>query len=94
MYGYDVESIDDPYVTKPDQSMKIAVRLVTPGVTLINIFPILASIPPWFPGATAQKLAAEVRRLTDEILGDPIKWAKMRLVCHLEILLLFENFDH
>ena len=93
MYGYDVQSVDDPCVINPDKSAKMVVSLVLPGATFINIFPILAFIPPWFPGATSQKLAADIRRLNDEIIRAPMDWAKMRLVCHLQILLLFEMFN-
>ena len=86
MYGYDVESVDEPCVINPDKSVKMAVRLMLPGATLINFFPILASIPAWFPGAISQKLAAEIKRLTDEIVRAPMDWAKMRIVCQLEIV--------
>jgi len=94
MYGYDVESINDPCVTSADKSVTLGAPLFLPGESLINVFPILGFIPAWFPGASSHKIAAEVKRLTDEVMRFPMDWAKMRMVCHLEILFLFRIFDH
>src|SRR6267378_4171503 len=93
MYGYDVDSLDDPCITNADKSITMGTGLFVPGASLINIFPILAHIPPWFPGASSHKIAAEVRRLTDEVMRFPMDWAKMRVVCQLKILFLFPIFD-
>ena len=92
MYGYDVESIDDPCVANAEKSLLMAIELLAPGGSLINIFPILALIPAWFPGASSHKLAAEVKRVTDEVIRFPMDWAKRRMVCHLEVLFLFQTF--
>jgi len=86
MYGYDVESINDPCIANADKSITLGVRLLLPGGTLINIFPILAYVPTWFPGASSRKLAAEVKRLTDEVIRFPMDWVKLRMVCPLQIL--------
>jgi hypothetical protein len=48
MYGYDVESINDPCVTSADKSVTLGAPLFFPGETLINVFPILRFIPAWF----------------------------------------------
>jgi hypothetical protein len=89
MYGYDVESIDDPCIANAEKSVALGTPLFVPGATMINIFPILGYIPAWFPGASSHKIAAEVKRLTDEVIRFPLDWAKMRMVCHLSILFLF-----
>jgi len=91
MCGYDVESLDDPCITNADKSITMGVALFVPGGSLIKVFPILACIPPWFPGASSHKVAAEVRRLTDEVIRFPMDWAKMRMVCRLENLFPFPN---
>lgn len=91
MYGYDVESIDDPCITNADKSISMGAELFVPGATLINIFPILAFIPAWFPGASSRKLAAEVKRMTGEVIRFPMDWAKMRMVCQVKILFPFLN---
>jgi len=89
MYGYDVESIDDPYVINAEKSLRLGIKLLVPGGSLIDIFPILAFIPPWFPGASSHKIAAEVKRLTEELTRVPMEWAKTRMVCLPKILFLF-----
>ena len=91
MYGYDVESLDDSCVIAADKSVTLAAQLFVPGETLINIFPILAFIPAWFPGASSHKAAAEVKRLTDELIRFPVDWAKMRMVCPLDVLFCFSE---
>ena len=89
MYGYDVESIDDPCVTNAEKSLALGIELLVPGRSLIDIFPILAFVPAWFPGASSQKLAAKVKRLTEEVRRVPMDWAKARVVCLLKILFPF-----
>lgn len=84
MYGYDVESIDDPFVTGADKSVTLGLEFLVPNASLINTFPMLAFIPAWFPGASSQKLFAEVKRLTDEVFRVPMDWAKMSMVRRLE----------
>ena len=91
MYGYDVKSLKDFCVTAADESVTLAAQLFVPGETLINIFPILAYIPAWVPGASSHKVAAEVKRLTDELVRFPIDWAKMRMVCQLDVFSAFLN---
>jgi len=89
MYGYDVESLDDSCVAGAEKKVTMTARLFMPGETLINSFPILAFIPAWFPGASSHKVAAEVKRLTEELIRFPMDWAKMRMVCQLEVLFRF-----
>jgi hypothetical protein len=91
MYGYDVESLDDSHVIAADKSVTMAAQLFVPGETLINIFPILAYIPAWFPGASSHKVAAEVKQLTDELIRFPMDWAKTRMVCPLDVLFFFSR---
>lgn len=80
MYGYDVMSIDDPFVTGADKSVTLGLEFLVPNASLINLFPMLAFIPAWFPGASSPKLFAEVKRLTNEVFQAPMDWAKMSMV--------------
>ena len=45
MYGYDVMSIDDPFVTGADKSVTLGLEFLVPNASLINLFPMLAFIP-------------------------------------------------
>jgi hypothetical protein len=49
MYGYDIESIHDPVIEAAEKSVSLAAPLLAPGGSIINVFPILGKIPPWFP---------------------------------------------
>ena len=86
MYGYDVESIDDPFVTGTDKSVTLGLEFLVPNASLINMFPMLAYIPAWFPGASSLKLFSEVKRLTNEVFQVPMDWAKLSMVRQLGIL--------
>lgn len=72
MYGYNVESIHDPFIEAAEKCVKLGAPLLTPGGSLINLFPILAKIPPWVPGASSQKTAVEVKRLTALMQNIPL----------------------
>jgi hypothetical protein len=88
MYGYNVESIDDPFVIGADKSVTLGLEFLVPNASLINVFPMLSFIPAWFPGASSHKLFAEVKRLTDEVFQFPMDWAKTSMVRQLGILSL------
>jgi hypothetical protein len=44
MYGYDVKSIDDPFVTGADKSVTLGLDFLVPNASLINTFPVLGFI--------------------------------------------------
>ncbi|KDR82227.1 hypothetical protein GALMADRAFT_59888 [Galerina marginata CBS 339.88] len=79
MYGYEVKTFEDPCVVAADRSITLGAHLLLPGSSLINVFPVLAYIPKWFPGATSQKIAAEVKKLTDEMERIPMEFARKRV---------------
>ncbi|KAF9477123.1 cytochrome P450 [Pholiota conissans] len=76
MFGYDVNSLDDPFVTDAQESVEIANKYFSPESTLINAFPILGKIPPWVPGAKAQKVAAITRDLLKRLETKPMEMVK------------------
>ncbi|KAF9477128.1 cytochrome P450 [Pholiota conissans] len=73
MYGYDVKSLDDPYITDAQRMVELAVRYFNPDSTLINFFPILGKIPAWIPGASTQKVAATVRDIIHNLETEPME---------------------
>lgn len=80
LYGYDIKSLQDPYIAASDRSAELAGRLLMPNYTLINTFPILGRIPAWMPGATAQKMIAETKNLSNWLTNSPVEDAKKRIV--------------
>ncbi|KAH9478398.1 Cytochrome P450 monooxygenase COX2 [Psilocybe cubensis] len=75
-HGYEIKSIDEPCVTMADEALLMGVRLLVPGASLMNVFPVLQHVPEWFPGASARKTAGVIRRMTDEIVRFPLEYVK------------------
>lgn len=80
MYGHNLESLDDPFIVAAEEQSTMAIRLVQPGYTLINILPFLGYIPWWFPGATTQKMIKKVKGLSDMLRISPMETVKRQLV--------------
>lgn len=76
MYGHNLESLDDPFIVAADENATMAFRLLQPGFTLISVFHFLQYIPPWSPGAIAQRMAKETKRLTDMLRLNPLESVK------------------
>ena len=82
MYGYDVESLQDPFIEVAERGQRLGNGLLVPGATLLNVIPILCHIPPI---VSTQKLAAQVRELTEAMQKLPMDFAKRALVSISEI---------
>jgi hypothetical protein len=82
MYGYDVKSLCDPFIEVAERGQRLGNGLLVPGATLLNVIPILCRIPPI---ASTQKLAAQVRELTEAMQKLPMDFAKRALVSIPEI---------
>jgi hypothetical protein len=80
MYGYDVKSIDDPCIAAANNATVIAAGLAVPGASLINIFPFLRHVPPWFPGASSRKLAEKARKYSEEAQRIPMEYVEECMV--------------
>lgn len=80
MYGYEVKSLDDRCIKVADESMTTGGLLLLPGANLIDIIPALGKVPAWFPGAYSVRAAAEVKRLTREMIRIPMEQARKRFV--------------
>ncbi|KDR84601.1 hypothetical protein GALMADRAFT_56030 [Galerina marginata CBS 339.88] len=79
MYGYDVKSFEDPCVVAAQRSLNLGVYLLLPGSSYISILPILKYIPPWFPGASSRRMAAEVSSFTAEMIRIPMEFVRKRV---------------
>ena len=56
VYGVDVLPENDPCVAMIDGALEGLVQGMVPGKFLVEFFPFLRHIPPWFPGARSQRL--------------------------------------
>ncbi|CAA7263091.1 unnamed protein product [Cyclocybe aegerita] len=79
MFGYDIASLEDPVVRASTAGLEIGGPLLLPFGSLINIFPLLRHIPPWFPGAVSQRKAAKTRQLAREMKRIPLQDLKERM---------------
>ena len=81
-FGYDIPAgdIHHDYITSADQILAAVSELCHPAGTLMNAIPLLRHIPPWFPGASAQKYAANVRKVAMAYRNKPFEYARSRFV--------------
>ncbi|KAI0771956.1 cytochrome P450 [Trametes elegans] len=82
-HGYEVQAENDPFVATVDEAMEQFAVCTAPGAFLANIFPALAHIPSWFPGAGFKKTAAAWRRTLDEMCDKPHEFVKQQMAAGL-----------
>lgn len=81
-FGYDIATGDanDRYVDLAEHILAVIPELLQPGRNMINIFPFLRFIPPWFPGASTQKSMVKVKELWMAYKTEPYEYVKSNLV--------------
>ena len=77
MYGKDLDSVNDPYITEADENTITASALLT-SFTFIHIIPFLRHIPSWFPGANTQRKIREVKKSSDMLKKTPMMSLKQQ----------------
>ncbi|KAJ7599439.1 cytochrome P450 [Mycena floridula] len=86
VYGYDIISADDYYVSiSQEAAAKLAAGLA-PGAFAVNTFPAMKYLPSWF---AFQKFAVETRKAVDAMWTSPAEFVKRNLASTL----LQENED-
>lgn len=88
LYDIDVEDENDAYVEISEEALVGPLEGMVPGKFLVEILPFLRHIPPWFPGATSQRLWAKWMAAGDRLKNVPFEHAKVKLVCHSVIPVL------
>lgn len=81
-FGYDIATGDanDRYVDLAEHILAVIPELLQPGRNMINVFPFLRFIPPWFPGASTQKSMVQVKELWMAYKTEPYEYVKSNLV--------------
>ena len=87
-YGIAVQESDDPYISVADQALDGALEAAIPGAFLVDFFPILKSVPSWFPGAGFQRKAAHWKKSVNTMAEKPFHDVQEQLV---QILFPFES---
>ncbi|KAL7946416.1 cytochrome P450 [Trichoderma barbatum] len=79
-YGYAIELYKpDPLVNLIEQVMINASEAIVPLKWPVDIFPALAHLPDWFPGAGFKRLARERRALIDASADIPLDFVKEQM---------------
>ncbi|KAI0370176.1 cytochrome P450 [Pilatotrama ljubarskyi] len=84
-HGYEVQAENDPFVATVDEAMEQFAVCTAPGAFLANIFPALAHIPAWVPGAGFRKIAAAWRKTLDEMCDKPHEFVKQQMAAGTSI---------
>ncbi|KAG9126920.1 hypothetical protein FRC07_001384 [Ceratobasidium sp. 392] len=80
VYGYPLQGTNDPFLVEKKAFLANLNRAVVPSNFLVNVFPALAYVPEWFPGAGWKRTALKWRKQKDRAIGDIFNWAKSRVV--------------
>ncbi|KAF8637703.1 hypothetical protein AX16_010778 [Volvariella volvacea WC 439] len=79
VYDYDVSPTGDRFVDLVQSAIHEVDRAILPGSHLVNTFPVLRHLPPWFPGAGFHKVAEKSRQLTWEMRMAPVDMVKKKM---------------
>jgi hypothetical protein len=80
VYGIKIQDSGDPYISLAEEVVDWASEAAVPGAFLMDLFPILAYVPSWFPGAGFQKKAAHMRKLGATLVKKPFRYVQELLV--------------
>ena len=75
-YGIKVQESGDSYTSLAADVMRGATEAAIPGRYLVDLFPILAYVPSWFPGAGFKKKAAQWRKLNTTLIEKPFRYVQ------------------
>lgn len=79
-YGYDVApGVKDRFVEPAEFAINTGLDLAIPGRTLLSVFGFLCYIPPWIPGASTQRLCADVREAAMLTREAPYQYVKQKM---------------
>lgn len=70
VYGIEIEEENDRLVTIGEEGGKIFADAMAPGRYLVELFPSLARLPSWFPGASFKRNAETWKPVVSALRGD------------------------
>ena len=79
-YGIKIQESGDRFISLAEEVMRGLKDASTPGTFWVDLFPILAYVPSWFPGAGFQKKAAHWRKLNTDLVEIPFRNVQEKLV--------------
>ncbi|KAF5370376.1 hypothetical protein D9758_006898 [Tetrapyrgos nigripes] len=75
-YGLPVETADNEYITKAEETMEMIGKATVPGAYLADILPFLKHLPSWIP---FQREAAEGKEMIDSFVTKPYEHVKREM---------------
>ena len=78
-YGITAEE-NDQYLAAVDASLEASSQGLVPGKFLVEYLPFLRYIPPWFPGATSQRLWAKWQAAGEHLKNLPLSFTQQAMV--------------
>jgi len=79
VYGIQINSADDEYITTVKGAVKQIAHMATPGAALVEFIPLLRYVPSWFPGAQFKRNAEEWKKLCIKMVEYPFNHVKADL---------------
>ncbi|CAE6533311.1 unnamed protein product [Rhizoctonia solani] len=76
VYGYELERLDDHFVTGAKQAIDNLARAAMSTNFLVNAFPMLSWVPDWFPWTQWKKTARSFREQKNSIMDETFQWTK------------------
>ncbi|QRV73542.1 cytochrome P450 family protein [Ceratobasidium sp. AG-Ba] len=76
VYGYNLQSSDDPFVLGLKEAMDNGLHAALPSSFLVNLFPALVHVPGWIPGTRWKRIAREWRAQKDRAVDTTYNWSK------------------
>ena len=79
-YGIKVQESGDKYISLVEEVIRGGSEAAIPGAFWVDLLPILAYVPSWFPGAGFQRKAAHWRKLNTVMIEKPFHLVQEQLV--------------
>ncbi|KZT37248.1 cytochrome P450 [Sistotremastrum suecicum HHB10207 ss-3] len=78
-YGYTVEPHNDPMIQLVRDWLATISLKALPGYWLVDSYPFLKYVPPWFPGTEFHQWASEQNTLLEKMISTPFEWTRRQM---------------
>ncbi|KAG7089339.1 hypothetical protein E1B28_011031 [Marasmius oreades] len=74
VYGYNLQTANDPYIQLANNAIEALIETTVPGTFLVDFLPVLKYVPSWFPGAGFKRRAKVWKKYSEELRDLPWEW--------------------
>ncbi|KAF5335103.1 hypothetical protein D9611_010868 [Ephemerocybe angulata] len=78
LYGVDVKSVTDPFISDAIEVSEAFAEAATPGRFMVDNLPILKYVPSWVPGAGFQRWAQYYKQVCLRVLDEPFNFVQLK----------------